>query len=106
MGEKRPLVNYIRLEPVGTAFLPAQWPRVLLIDEIDKCDINLSNDLLDLFEEGRYEIPELVRWEQPEVRVRADRSFILSLGDIEYAQVETGEAQNMPLGPTILQNLT
>jgi MoxR-like ATPase len=54
--------DYIRLGPVGTAFLPSQLPRVLLIDEIDKCDINLPNDLLDLFEEGRYEIPELVRY--------------------------------------------
>jgi MoxR-like ATPase len=61
MKIKRPMGEYIRLGPVGTAFLPGQLPRVLLIDEIDKCDINLPNDLLDLFEEGRYEIPELVR---------------------------------------------
>ena len=68
----RPMGDYIRLGPVGTAFLPSQFPRVLLIDEIDKCDINLPNDLLDLFEEGRYEIRELVRckdeYESVEVR--------------------------------------
>jgi len=34
---------------------------VLLIDEIDKCDIDLPNDLLHVFEEGRYEIDELSR---------------------------------------------
>ena len=53
--------QYIRLGPVGTAFVPSQYPRVLLIDEIDKSDINLPNDLLNLFEEGEFNIPELVR---------------------------------------------
>lgn len=53
--------DYFRLGPLGSAFLPWPLPRVLLVDEIDKCDINLPNDLLNLFEEGSYEIPELVR---------------------------------------------
>lgn len=57
----RNIGQYIRLGPVGTAFLPSQRPRVLLIDEIDKSDINLPNDLLNLLEEGRYDIPELRR---------------------------------------------
>jgi MoxR-like ATPase len=34
---------------------------VLLVDEIDKSDIDLPNDLLHVFEEGTFEIPELVR---------------------------------------------
>ena len=46
---------------MGTALLPWDTPRVLLIDEIDKADIDLPNDLLSTFEEGQYEIPELVR---------------------------------------------
>ena len=54
--------EYITLGSIGTAFLPSLYPRVLLIDEIDKSDINLPNDLLHLFEEGKFEIPELVRW--------------------------------------------
>ncbi|MDB9371052.1 MoxR family ATPase [Nodularia spumigena CS-586/05] len=54
--------SYINLGALGTAFLPLTLPRVLLIDEIDKSDINLPNDLLNLFEEGEYEIPELKRW--------------------------------------------
>jgi MoxR-like ATPase len=37
---------YIRLGPLGTALLPRQYPRVLLIDEIDKGDVDLPNDLL------------------------------------------------------------
>jgi MoxR-like ATPase len=32
-----------------------------LIDEIDKSDIDLPNDLLNIFEEGGFEIPELAR---------------------------------------------
>lgn len=53
--------QYLRLGAVGTAFLPSLKPRVLLIDEIDKSDINLPNDLLNLFEEGSYTIDELER---------------------------------------------
>lgn len=53
--------QFIRLGPLGTALLPRKQPQVLLIDEIDKSDIDLPNDLLYIFEEGRYEIPELSR---------------------------------------------
>ena len=60
-GENQSIGRYIQLGPVGTALLPYKRPRVLLIDEIDKSDINVPNDLLNLFEEGEYEIPELAR---------------------------------------------
>jgi MoxR-like ATPase len=53
--------RYLRLGPLGTALVPEDTPRVLLIDEIDKADIDLPNDLLSAFEEGEYEIPELAR---------------------------------------------
>lgn len=53
--------DYITLGALGTAFLPSVLPRVLLIDEIDKSDINLPNDLLHIFEEGAFTIPELAR---------------------------------------------
>jgi MoxR-like ATPase len=53
--------DYIKLGPVGTAFLPSRWPRVLLIDEIDKADLQLPNELLFLFEEGQFTIEELRR---------------------------------------------
>ncbi|WP_017661635.1 AAA family ATPase [Baaleninema simplex] len=56
--------NYIRLGPLGTALLESDKPRVLLVDEIDKSDIDLPNDLLYVFEEGEFEIPELVRLEK------------------------------------------
>ncbi len=53
--------DYLRLGPLGTAFAASNRPRVLLIDEIDKSDIDLPNDLLHIFEEGEFEIPELAR---------------------------------------------
>ncbi|MGK7875598.1 MAG: AAA family ATPase [Xenococcaceae cyanobacterium] len=61
LKKQKDIGQYIQLGPVGTAFLPSHLPRVLLIDEIDKSDINLPNDLLHLFEEGSFEISELVR---------------------------------------------
>ena len=70
------LGDYIHLGPLGTALLPYDLPRVLLIDELDKGDIDLPNDLLNVFEEGEYDIPELVRFaaKQAEMRVlTADR---------------------------------
>jgi MoxR-like ATPase len=58
---KQNIGKYIRLGALGTAMLPSTSPRVLLIDEIDKSDIDLPNDLLNLFEEGTFEITELSR---------------------------------------------
>lgn len=62
--------RYIKLGPLGTALLPSRRPRVLLIDEIDKSDIDLPNDLLNVFEEGWFEIPELSRLENDLVEVQ------------------------------------
>ncbi len=55
------IARFLRLGPLGTALLPQDQPRVLLIDEIDKSDIDLPGDLLTLFEDGGFEIPELAR---------------------------------------------
>ncbi|BCB78552.1 MoxR family ATPase [Phytohabitans flavus] len=60
-GDDEEVGQYVRLGPLGTALLPGARPRVLLIDEMDKSDLDLPNDLLTVFEEGAFEIPELVR---------------------------------------------
>ncbi len=52
--------RFINLQWLGTA-LASPTPRVLLIDEIDKADVDLPNDLLHVLEEGSFAIPELVR---------------------------------------------
>lgn len=65
-----PIAPYLRLGPLGTALLPQSRPRVLLVDEIDKSDIDLPGDLLTVFEEGGYEIPELARLASQQLSVR------------------------------------
>jgi MoxR-like ATPase len=66
-----PIGEFIRLGELGTAFLPRTLPRVLLIDELDKSEADLPNDLLGIIEDGAYNIPELerVRDRTPEVTV-------------------------------------
>lgn len=72
-----PIGDFLSLGPLGTAFADSyDQPRVLLIDEIDKSDIDLPNDLLYIFEEGEFEISELVRMTKKEstVAVRTHNS--------------------------------
>ncbi|MPY63349.1 AAA family ATPase [Streptomyces spongiae] len=66
--------GYLRLGPLGTALLPYDRPRVLLVDELDKSDIDLPNDLLNALEEGEFAIPELQRIarKQPTAEVLTD----------------------------------
>ncbi|WP_017557862.1 AAA family ATPase [Nocardiopsis baichengensis] len=70
----RPIGDYLRLGPLGTALLPSALPRVLVIDEFDKGDADLANDLLDVLENGAFRIPELARLRssQPEITVPVD----------------------------------
>ncbi|BEL06256.1 MoxR family ATPase [Actinoplanes sichuanensis] len=67
LGQDGPPVTsaapFITLGPLGTALLARDRPRVLLIDEFDKSDIDLPNDLLNVLEEGQFAIPELTREE-------------------------------------------
>ena len=53
--------NYIKLGPLGRAFqnsLENSQRTVVLIDEIDKADIDFPNDLLQALDEGRFLIQE------------------------------------------------
>jgi MoxR-like ATPase len=72
--QEPPIGEFMRLGPLGTAFLPRRLPRVLLIDELDKSEADLPNDLLSIFEDGEFTIPELerVRNRSPEVSVFTD----------------------------------
>lgn len=60
-GSEPPVEQYLTLGPLGTALRAEAWPRPLLIDEIDKSDLDFANDLLNVIEEGEFEIPELRR---------------------------------------------
>ncbi|MFI7131123.1 AAA family ATPase [Nonomuraea sp. NPDC050153] len=57
----KPVGHYIQLGPLGTALYPHRRPRVALIDEIDKGDFDLPNDLLNALDEGEFAIKQLVR---------------------------------------------
>lgn len=81
--DEKPIGKYIKLGALGTAFLPSFLPRVLLIDEIDKCDITLPNDLLNIFEEGQFEIPELVRRVDKDKQSIRDNFFEVQTQDEE-----------------------
>ncbi|MFI0510582.1 AAA family ATPase [Streptomyces sp. WSLK1-5] len=64
------IAPFLQLGPLGTALLPTERPRALLIDEIDKSDLDLPSDLLEVLERGEYEIPELVRYRRQRVEIR------------------------------------
>jgi MoxR-like ATPase len=52
--------NFVTLGPLGTA-LAAGKVRAVLVDEIDKSDLDLPGDLLNVMENGEFPIPVLVR---------------------------------------------
>jgi len=99
----RDIGKYIRLGPLGTSMLPGKEgtasngrrPRVLLIDEIDKSDIDLPNDLLSIFEEGEFEIPELGRLPEES---RFDKVEVLPYDSDDPVWIERGRVrcENFP----------
>jgi MoxR-like ATPase len=60
--EKRLSVeDYITLGPLGTALASPDRPRAVLVDEIDKSDLDLPSDMLNVLEDGYFRIPPLIR---------------------------------------------
>jgi MoxR-like ATPase len=90
MNRSRPIGDYIDLGPLGTALLPAEQPRVLLIDEIDKADVDLPNDLLNVFEEGYFDIPELFREQEDEHLNDGANPVLVKSADGRKARVPPG----------------
>lgn len=60
-GEPDSVEDFVTLGPLGTALASKDHPRAVLIDEIDKSDLDLPGDLLHVLELGQFEIPPLVR---------------------------------------------
>jgi MoxR-like ATPase len=56
--ETRSLGQFLKLGPLGTA-VAAGSTRALLVDEIDKSDVDLPNDLLNILDTGHFKSPEL-----------------------------------------------
>ena len=83
--ERDAVGRHVTLGPLGTALLPWRAPRVLLIDEFDKCDIDLPSDLLHVLEEGEFDIRELKRLPGED-----DRPVRVYTADREWAQIRNG----------------
>ncbi|MFD9795471.1 AAA family ATPase [Streptomyces sp. NPDC059070] len=97
-GQAEDIGRYIKLGPLGTALLPAERPRVLLIDELDKSDIDLPNDLLNVLEEGEFSLPELER-----IADRPGREVVEVLTDDGYrVEVAHGKVRCRAFPVTIL----
>jgi MoxR-like ATPase len=77
------LENFVTLGPLGTA-LAAKHVRAVLIDEIDKSDLDLPGDLLNVMENGEFPIPVLVR-------AKSDRPFRIRGADGGEAGYEVGQ---------------
>jgi MoxR-like ATPase len=82
--------SFVRLGPLGTALATRHEgrPRLLLIDELDKSDVDLPNDLLHVLEEGEFTIPELARLPETQSEVK-----VLTEGSGEQVTVRGGSVQ-------------
>lgn len=87
------VARYIRLGPLGTALTTQDYPRVLLIDEIDKGDVDLPNDLLHVFEDGDFSIRELKRWIPEEVTEESERTATVQTDDNQTTTIIDGYVQ-------------
>ncbi|TFG40205.1 MAG: AAA family ATPase [Syntrophobacterales bacterium] len=96
-ADHKSIGNYLTLGPLGTALAPRvgddNRPRVLLIDELDKRDIDLPNDLLNVFEEGCYEIDELVRLKKLQREVELHTAYRKTKEKEEVIRITEGHVQ-------------
>ncbi|MFC1415763.1 AAA family ATPase [Streptacidiphilus cavernicola] len=89
--EEEPSIgDYLQLGPLGTALADSTpgRPRLLLIDEMDNADPDLANDLLVVFEEGEFEIPELSR-----IRDRSAPVPVRLWGSDERVEITAGRVR-------------
>lgn len=84
-----PASEFVALGPLGSALVPTDRPRVLLIDELDKASYDLPNDLLHVFEEGAFTIPELLREPSPARVLLADSTSVEDRVTLHHGRVRT-----------------
>lgn len=98
-GGQPSVQDFLKLGPLGTALHDSKNMRAILVDEIDKSDIDLPNDLLTVFEDGVYEIPELARAKtDTEQTVSVRKWAVRDKGDKETIEITKGliSCQNFP----------
>ena len=91
-GDEKDINQYLKLGALGSAFAYLSDEKeenrkksVLLIDEIDKSDIDLPNDLLHILEEHEFEIEELKRLE--------GKQYINHYRSEEKVEIENGKVK-------------
>ncbi len=82
--------KFFTLRALGTALANKdKKPRVLLIDELDKSDMDLPNNLLHVLEEGEFMIDELARSSLEEKGGKDD--FVFQMGSDERLPIKNGK---------------
>ncbi len=79
-GDETSVEHFVTLGPLGTALASPDRPRAVLIDEIDKSDLDLPGDLLNVLERGEFDIPPLVR----DAATRPEGGEAKSSAGVEY----------------------
>jgi MoxR-like ATPase len=79
---------FITLGPLGTALASSQGPRALLVDEIDKSDVDLPNDLLNVLDTGHFTISELRRLADKAVEITDQEGNTIPIiaGEIAFSE--------------------
>ena len=79
--------QFLTLQALGTA-LHSGTQRAVLIDEIDKSDVDLPNDLLNVLDRGQFFIPELERAGKGEfvVRTVGEAEVTIIDGKVEFTE--------------------
>ena len=102
---KTNISDYLFLGALGYAFIPTEkelegknitLPKVLLIDEIDKSDIDLPNDLLHILEEMEFVIPELERADKDGKGIEIYPSHKKKSQDGKSIEIENGKVTCNP----------
>ncbi len=76
--DNRPIGHYVTLGALGSAFVSEDM-RVVLIDELDKSDIDFPNNLLHVLEEREFPMPELARTGEKEHKVYNDDGELIDI---------------------------
>lgn len=74
----KPIGEYVTLGALGSAFA-SDTMRVVLIDELDKSEIDFPNNLLHVLEEQEFPIPELARTGKSKHKVYNDDGDLISI---------------------------
>jgi MoxR-like ATPase len=79
---------FITLGPLGTAVASTEGRRALLVDEIDKSDVDLPNDLLNVLDTGHFTIQELRRVAGKSVSVTDSEGNLVTVsgGEIVFCE--------------------